>query len=41
MVCKNKGGKECEKLKKLRDDLTSYVGTEQSLDIEHDVKRTL
>ena len=33
--------KECEKLKKLRDDLTSYVGTEQSLDIEHDVKRTL
>ena len=33
--------KECEKLKKLRDDLTSYVGTEQSLDIERDVKRTL
>jgi len=33
--------KECEKLKKLRDDLTSYVGTEQALDIERDVKRTL
>ena len=33
--------KECEKLKKLRDDLKSYVGTEQSLDIERDVKRTL
>ena len=33
--------KECEKLKKLRDDLMSYVGTEQSLDIERDVKRTL
>lgn len=33
--------KECEKLKKLRDDLTAYVGTEQSLDIERDVKRTL
>lgn len=33
--------KECEKLKKLRDDLTSYVGTEQSLDIDRDVKRTL
>ena len=33
--------KECEKLKKLRDDLTSYVGTDQSLDIERDVKRTL
>ena len=33
--------KECEKLKKLREDLTSYVGTEQSLDIERDVKRTL
>jgi hypothetical protein len=33
--------KKCEKLKKLRDDLTSYVGTEQSLDIERDVKRTL
>lgn len=37
----NAAEKECEKLKKLREDLTSYVGTEQSLDIERDVKRTL
>ena len=33
--------KECEKLKKLRDDLASYMGTEQSQEIERDVKRTL
>lgn len=33
--------KECEKLKKLRDDLASYLGTEPSLEIERDPKRTL
>ena len=33
--------KEYEKLKKLRDDLASYMGTEQSQEIERDVKRTL
>ena len=33
--------KECDKLKKLRDDLAFYVGTEQSPEIERDVKRTL
>ena len=33
--------KECEKLKKLRDDLASYMGTEQSQEIERDSKRAL
>ena len=33
--------KECERLKKLRDDLASYMGSEQSQEIERDKKRTL
>lgn len=33
--------KECEKLKKLRDDLSSYMGTEQTQEIERDPKRAL
>ncbi len=33
--------KECERLKKLRDDLASYIESEQSQEIERDVKRTL
>ena len=33
--------KECEHLKKLREDLASYMGTELSQEIERDRKRTL
>ena len=33
--------RECERLKKLRDDLASYMGSEQSQEIERDKKRTL
>lgn len=33
--------KECEKLKKLQDDLTSYMGSEHAQEIERDMKRTL
>ena len=33
--------KECDKLRKLRDDLASYMGTEPSQEIEHDLKKSL
>ena len=33
--------KECEELKKLRNELASYMGSEQSQEIERDEKRTL